>query len=95
VVLTVMNSGRPIPKELLSLLFDPLVRHSLDDADGPPGSMGLGLYICREVVRAHQGTIEVTSSDDGTTVFTIVLPRGGDCEEEMAPKEVSQAISEV
>jgi signal transduction histidine kinase len=89
VVLTVMNSGRPIPKELLSLLFDPLVRHSLDEADGPPGSMGLGLYICREVVRAHQGTIEVTSSEDGTTTFTIVLPRGGKCVNVMGEREAA------
>jgi signal transduction histidine kinase len=83
VVMTVTNSGRPIPKELLSLLFDPLVRHSLDDSDGPPGSMGLGLYICREVVRAHQGPIEVTSSEDGTTTFTIVLPRGETSRDEL------------
>jgi len=96
VVMTVTNTGRMIPKDLLSLLFDPMVQHSVVDSDGPPGSMGLGLYICREVVRAHHGTINVSSSEDGTTIFTIVLPRHREGphldEEEM---QVSRANSEV
>jgi signal transduction histidine kinase len=76
IVMTVKNTGRPIPKDMLSLLFEPMVRHALPDGNEPPGSMGLGLFICREVVRAHRGSIEVSSSEEGTTVFTIVLPRG-------------------
>jgi signal transduction histidine kinase len=36
--------------------------------------VGLGLYIVQAIVVAHSGTIDVESSDDGTT-FTIRLPR--------------------
>lgn len=39
------------------------------------GSMGLGLYIAKEVVTAHGGTIDVKSSDSAGTVFTVRLPR--------------------
>ena len=39
------------------------------------GSIGLGLYIAREVVAAHGGTIDVKSSADAGTTFTVRLPR--------------------
>lgn len=75
--LTVHNEGRPIPRELLSRIFDPLVRGSEAEpqARGLAGSMGLGLYIAREVVEGHDGSIEVQSSAEEGTVFTVLLPR--------------------
>jgi signal transduction histidine kinase len=39
------------------------------------GGLGLGLYICREIVRAHEGTIAVTSDEPTGTTFTVCLPR--------------------
>jgi signal transduction histidine kinase len=36
--------------------------------------VGLGLYTCREVVRANGGTIEVTSEEGTGTTFRVVLP---------------------
>lgn len=36
--------------------------------------VGLGLYTCREVVRAHQGTITVDSTEGVGTTFRVVLP---------------------
>ena len=36
--------------------------------------VGLGLYTCREVVRAHGGSIEVDSTEDAGTTFRVVLP---------------------
>ena len=38
------------------------------------GSAGLGLYIVREVLRAHGGSVEVRSTDADGTTFTIRLP---------------------
>ncbi|MFU8830062.1 MAG: ATP-binding protein [Phycisphaerales bacterium] len=65
-----------IPPDVLPTIFDPLVR-SLSETKGKnrKGSLGLGLYIVREVVHGHGGTIDVESSEDAGTVFTIRLPR--------------------
>ena len=38
------------------------------------GGLGLGLYTCREVIRAHGGTIEVESRPDAGATFRVVLP---------------------
>ena len=77
IVLTVHNGGRPIPPDALPTIFEPLVRGaSLESPQQRrPGSIGLGLYIAREVVAAHGGTIDVKSSAEGGTVFTVRLPR--------------------
>jgi len=76
-IVTVYNSGPPIPAGELSKIFDPLVRGS--SAEHPkanrPGSIGLGLYIARAITEAHGGTISVTSSSEAGTVFTMRLPR--------------------
>jgi len=70
VVVTVRNGGRPIPEVLLPTLFD-----AFKKGDDNPTGLGLGLFITREIVQAHQGSIAVTSSAEGT-VFTFRLPRG-------------------
>jgi signal transduction histidine kinase len=62
--------GAPIPPDVLDTLFDPFERGR---ASEHPGGLGLGLYIVREIVRAHGGTITVESSAAGTT-FRVVLP---------------------
>lgn len=71
IFLRVQNSGVTIPPEVLATLFDPLRRGMHDDGHGT--SLGLGLFIAREVAKAHGGTIEATS-EDGSTIFTISLP---------------------
>ncbi len=76
VVLIVRNEGSPIPPEMLATIFDPLTRHTMPDstAQRVPGSIGLGLYIVREIVVAHGGTVEVASTEESTT-FTVRLPQ--------------------
>jgi signal transduction histidine kinase len=77
VVITVHNHGTPIPPEMLSSIFKPLVQGSSQKVrkHRRPGSIGLGLYIVREIATAHGGTISVTSSHANGTVFTLRLPR--------------------
>jgi signal transduction histidine kinase len=73
----VRNEGAPIPHDDLATIFDPLVRGSTPDSQNQrrPGSLGLGLYIAREVATAHGGSIDVASSAEAGTVFTVRLPR--------------------
>ena len=77
IMIKVRNQGPPIPPGELQRIFEPLIRGA--DAENPkqnrPGSIGLGLYIAREVARSHHGRIEVTSTLADGTCFTIHLPR--------------------
>ena len=79
VILAVHNDGPPIPPQLLPTIFDPLVRGISPELQRPrrQGSIGLGLYIAREVVHAHGGSIAVQSSAQSGTTFTVRLPRDG------------------
>lgn len=72
VVLTVHNTGLPIPVEAQLSIFEPLVRREPDDRQS--NSIGLGLYITREIVAAHGGAIRVRSSHHQGTAFTVTLP---------------------
>ena len=76
IILTVRNQGSPIPADLLPTIFDPMVRNTSSDAQltRRPGSVGLGLYIAHEIVTAHGGTIDVTSSVESGTIFTVRFP---------------------
>lgn len=71
VVIEVTNTGAPIPTDLLRSLFEPFRqgKHST-----PADNLGLGLYIARQIVIAHGGTI-VGRSNEGRTTFTARLPR--------------------
>jgi signal transduction histidine kinase len=77
VFLSVKNMGRPIEPELLPTIFEPLVQGAEAEGgtDRAQNSIGLGLFIVREIVRGHEGTIDVESSEARGTVFTVKLPR--------------------
>ena len=77
VTVEVRNRGPVIPKDSLEAIFDPMVQLSgVGQRQGRPAtSMGLGLFIAREITEAHGGTITVESDEDAGTVFTITLPR--------------------
>jgi signal transduction histidine kinase len=77
VVLRVHNEGAPIPPTLLPTIFDPLVRYATREsaAGRPPGSIGLGLYIVREIVVAKGGTVEIASTSEEGTTFTVRIPQ--------------------
>ena len=78
VELKISNAGEPIRADALHAIFEPLVQASIAAKDGDKRSrtsLGLGLFIVREIVLGHAGTISVESSVDAGTVFTIRLPR--------------------
>ncbi len=71
----VKNHGRPIAPELLQVIFDPLVQIPMEDSASERfTNLGLGLFIAREIVLAHGGTIGASSCDE-ETVFMIELPQ--------------------
>jgi two-component system sensor histidine kinase BaeS len=75
VLLTVRDSGKGIPPEALSHVFDRFYRVDRD-RNRRGGGAGLGLSIVRAVAEAHGGSITVVSTPGGGTAFTITLPAG-------------------
>ncbi len=79
VTIAVHNTGAPIPSERLNGIFGPM-KSKDGPGNGGPNSpsehLGLGLYIAERIVAAHRGRIEVDSSEERGTTFTIRLPRG-------------------
>lgn len=78
IVVKVCNSGDPIPSGALQAIFEPLIQApnaSSEVHERSRTSLGLGLFIVREIVLAHGGSITVESSVAAGTVFTIRLPR--------------------
>ena len=78
IAIRVANAGNPIPPGALQVIFEPLVQAPNDPSDldeRSKTSMGLGLYIVREIVRGHGGEITVTSTLEAGTEFLIRLPR--------------------
>jgi signal transduction histidine kinase len=72
-VLDVHNGGAPIAPEVLPTLFEPFRRGQGSGARS--GSVGLGLYITREIVHAHGGGLTVRSTPEHGTTFTVRVPR--------------------
>jgi two-component system, sensor histidine kinase and response regulator len=73
VVLRVRNGGPPIPAQDLPAIFE-----AFSKSPGPgrrTEGLGLGLYIVKEIVRAHGGTVQVQSTDDEGTTFACVWHR--------------------
>jgi signal transduction histidine kinase len=68
-LLAVVNRGSPIPPDLLPLVFEPF-------RSGPKnrGGLGLGLFVVKEIVAAHGGSVQVRS-DPEATAFEVRLPR--------------------
>jgi len=71
VELRVINEGPAIPPDLIPVLFEPFTRGSSETA---PHSLGLGLYITKQIVLAHGGEIHVESTDQTGTQFSVILP---------------------
>lgn len=67
--LSVTNNGVPIPVDLHERLFAPFTREA---GRVSQNGLGLGLYICSEIAKAHNGTLSFTSSGNETS-FTFCM----------------------
>ena len=74
--IAVTNEAPPIPPEQLQVMFEPLVQLPRTRGGGAPGTnLGLGLFIAREIVVAHGGTIDIASDAENGTTVNVQLPR--------------------
>jgi len=71
VEIQVWNGGDPIPPERITEVFTPL------RSTGGKVHLGLGLYIVERVAHAHGGGVDVTSSEEEGTTFTLRIPVRG------------------
>jgi len=77
VAIEVANHGPAICPDFLPHIFEPFRRGDLKKGSSAldQRGLGLGLYIVQQIVLAHGGTIDVRSSDENGTVFSVRLPR--------------------
>lgn len=72
----VNNQGPLIPADKLATIFEPLVRlASAQDPVSECTSLGIGLFVAREIAEAHSGEISVSSTPAQGTTFVVALPR--------------------
>ena len=75
VILSVNNQGRRIGEEQLARLFQGINKQQPAPDERDRRHLGLGLYIVDKIVSAHDGRIQVESTDEEGTTFTLRLPR--------------------
>lgn len=73
-VIRVTNEGEQIPAEKFNALFEPMVQLKPRRDGGAANSIGLGLYVAREIAKGHGGSIAVSTAP-GSNTFTVSLPR--------------------
>ena len=66
--------GTPIPPDRLRQIFEPM-QQVVQQTNAGTRSVGLGLYIVDSIVTAHQGSVQVESTEATGTTFTVKLPR--------------------
>jgi two-component system sensor histidine kinase VanS len=74
VVLTVENTGEKLTPQLVSTLVEPFQRGSERIRTDVHAGIGLGLAIVHSIVRAHDGTLDLTPRPTGGLLVTIRLP---------------------
>lgn len=75
VEIAIADNGSGISKEVGDKLFEKFYKAERKGASSKPG-FGIGLYLVKQYVQAHQGEIRYTSEIDKGSVFTLVLPKG-------------------
>jgi signal transduction histidine kinase len=79
VLFEVKNEADVIPPAKLRSLFDPVksfaIRSASERVPSRVQNLGLGLYVVKEIVKAHEGDVSVTSSEEAGVKFSVTLPR--------------------
>jgi sigma-B regulation protein RsbU (phosphoserine phosphatase) len=70
--ISVHNKGEPIPPETQVVVFEPMVRGT--GGSNTVRSVGLGLFIVKEIARSHCGAMEIASTEADGTAFTLHFP---------------------
>lgn len=74
-VVSIIDRGPGIPEDLRERIFNRFFQVEDAQHHSLPG-MGIGLYIAKEIVEAHEGRISYEPREDGGSIFRFTLPRG-------------------
>jgi two-component system sensor histidine kinase EvgS len=92
VQVSVSDTGCGIPAEEQEHIFDRLYQVKAGDATTEQG-VGLGLYLCRELVHLHGGSISVESAPREGSTFSFVIPRSREyLQSNLLPNETETAV---
>ena len=72
ITIKVEDNGPGVRDELKEMIFDRFFTSRRGSAE-EENSSGLGLYICKQIVEAHRGEIEVTDRSGGGAAFIITI----------------------
>jgi Signal transduction histidine kinase len=72
-LISVKDQGSGIPEAELEKIFESFYRSSSLNS-GDPGGMGLGLYICKDIVVRHGGSVWAENNKDRGSTFYVKLP---------------------
>jgi two-component system sensor histidine kinase VicK len=72
-LLQIKDTGIGIPESLQATIFQKFTKAGRNGTAGEP-TTGLGLYIVKQIIEKHQGTIQVESQENVGTTFIIELP---------------------
>ena len=73
---SVTDSGAGIPESEIEAIFEKFVQSSKTKTGA--GGSGLGLSICREIIRAHGGKIWAENAKEGGVILTFLIPRNAE-----------------
>lgn len=77
VMVTVNNQGKAIDAKTMAGVFAPMVRLAANDSPEftERTSLGIGLFISKQIMQSHGGDVTVRSDDATGTTFTLTMPR--------------------
>lgn len=73
-LLSVQDTGWGIPRAMQQHIFEPFYQLQRDEKSGF-GGLGLGLYICAEILSLEKGSISVESKEGTGSIFTVRIPQ--------------------